>query len=60
MPPPFWAYSRRAVQVDVPCFSQPVQGEVWPLLLEKAFAKVAGRPGRKQTTGSGLAQGWFQ
>ena len=27
---------------DIPCFSQPVAGELWPLLLEKAFAKVAG------------------
>ncbi|CAL1138691.1 unnamed protein product [Cladocopium goreaui] len=27
---------------DMPCFAQPVAGEVWPLLLEKAFAKVAG------------------
>ncbi|CAK8993100.1 Calpain-15 (Small optic lobes homolog) [Durusdinium trenchii] len=30
---------------DLPCFSQPVGGEVWPLLLEKAFAKVAGSYG---------------
>jgi len=27
---------------DMPCFSQPVAGEVWPLLLEKAFAKLLG------------------
>lgn len=28
--------------VDVPCFGRPISGVVWPLLLEKAFAKVAG------------------
>ncbi|CAE8602600.1 unnamed protein product [Polarella glacialis] len=30
---------------DVPCFGQPMSGELWPLLLEKAFAKVAGSYG---------------
>eukprot|EP00930_Biecheleria_cincta_P041456 TRINITY_DN28414_c0_g2_i1.p1 TRINITY_DN28414_c0_g2~~TRINITY_DN28414_c0_g2_i1.p1 ORF type:complete len:416 (+),score=59.98 TRINITY_DN28414_c0_g2_i1:353-1600(+) len=42
---PAWARHMGLGPGATPCFSQPVKGEVWPLMLEKAFAKVAGSYG---------------